>query len=252
MTSNGQFRTAKSTKQKWLIFTSYPHYPPFRVSLKLYDVMIVPILCFGCELRGVYKDKCLETILSPTQCNYSSCSWSTTHPSVVERENFEILEQTLLRQYPSTAQTGCSPSQPTKVQAIFNGAGFSTTFTCSSARCIFKSADTRIYVVFHMTSWGILRKLLIYMAKTCITWRPGEYSLYIFQEVTLYSYADSVSTQCTCSAERQLQCEYRKVLNRTPYFSGHKIIIFFGSLNTRIAASRYNFQLLNYTGDSLS
>ena len=93
----GNSEQLKAPSKNGSFFTSYPHYPPFRVSLKLYDVMIVPILCFGCELWGVYKDKYLETILSPTQCNYSSCSWSTTHPSVVERENFEILEQTLLR-----------------------------------------------------------------------------------------------------------------------------------------------------------
>lgn len=37
-------------------------YPPFPVLLKLYDMMIVPVLCYGCELWGFEEDRDLERV----------------------------------------------------------------------------------------------------------------------------------------------------------------------------------------------
>ena len=71
---------------------------------------------------------------------------------------------------------------------------------CSSVRCIFKGADTRIYVVFHVTSWGILifsRKPLLYT-----TWLPGEYSYFPGSDSVLHIFCRDT---CSYSTEYDLK-----------------------------------------------
>ena len=134
ITSNGEFRTAKrnlSNQGKKALFSlksalSKLHYLPVTVALKLYDVMIVPILCYGCELWGFHEDKDLERVEDhylkfvlylPPNATITAIRGELgqlpIYPSVMEREDFEILEQTLLRGCSSTTQTCNSSSKAT-------------------------------------------------------------------------------------------------------------------------------------------
>ena len=117
-TKNGKFTKAKkhlADQAKKAMFSLQStiarlHHPPIPIILQLYESMLKPIMCYGCEIWGFTENTDLEKIeLRFLKAIYTSSSdissqhgssWgirTTAHPHVVERTNTKILGQDLLR-----------------------------------------------------------------------------------------------------------------------------------------------------------
>ena len=129
ITKNGHFRKAEqhlSNQVKKALFSLKAaiqnlQFPPVSVSLKNFDAMIIPIICYGCEILGFSERSDLE-VVEMNFIMYVLHLPVNASNIAVERANIEILASSVFRRHrsPTKASNGSSLSIRRNSQQLLN------------------------------------------------------------------------------------------------------------------------------------